>query len=89
MAEVMYSKIGTNVTYEVLAKCCYFSCRSEIQYGHSDPWLTDIFSTSSQEGIQGSTPSLAQMYLTGSWPSVVTLYVDQNPVLPSLPLIGW
>jgi len=28
--------------------------------------------------MQGSTPILAQIYLTGSWPSVVTLYVDQK-----------
>jgi len=29
----IYSKLATNVPYEVLTKCCYFPRRSEIHYG--------------------------------------------------------
>jgi len=32
-AEGIYSKLATNVPYEVPIKCCYFLNRSEIQYG--------------------------------------------------------
>jgi len=34
-AEGIYSKLATNVPYEVPTKCCYFSSRSEFQYGRS------------------------------------------------------
>jgi len=32
-AEGIYSKLATNVHYEVPTKCCYILSRSEIQYG--------------------------------------------------------
>jgi len=42
-AKGTYSKPATNVPYEVPTKCCYFSCRSEIQYGLPGLWLADTF----------------------------------------------
>jgi len=71
-AEGIYSKLATQVPYEVLTKCCYFLSRSEIQYGCPDLWLADTFWTSSQERLKGSTPILPQMFLMRSWPSLVT-----------------
>jgi len=41
MAEGIYSKLVTNVPYEVPTKCCYFLSRSEIQFGHPGLWLAD------------------------------------------------
>jgi len=32
-AEGIYSKLATNIAYEVPTKCCYFLSRSKIQYG--------------------------------------------------------
>jgi len=59
--EGIYSKLGTNVPYEVPTKCCYFSSWSKFQYGHPGLWLADTFWTSSQEWLKRSSPSLAQM----------------------------
>jgi len=33
MAEGIYSKLSTNVSFEVPTKCCYILTGSEIQYG--------------------------------------------------------
>jgi len=71
-AEGIYSKLATNVSCEVLTKCCYFLIWSEIQYGRPGLWLADTFSTSSQEWQMESTPNLPQMFLMRSRPSVVT-----------------
>jgi len=57
-AEGIYSKLATNVSYEVPTKYCYFSSRSEIQYGRPGLWLADRFWTSSQELLKGSTLNL-------------------------------
>jgi len=84
MDKGIYSNLRTNVSYEVPTKCCYFLSRSEIQYGRPGLWLADTVSTSSQ-----STENLAQMYITGSWPSVVTYYVDQKYIMATLALMGW
>jgi len=73
-SEGIYSKLATNVSYEVLTKCYYFLSRSEIQYDRPDLWLADTFWTSSQEQHQWSSPNLPQMFLMRSWPSVVTFY---------------
>jgi len=37
----------------------------------------EMLKKSSQEWLMGSTPNLAQMFLMGSQPSVVTFYVEQ------------
>jgi len=78
MSEGFYSKLGTNVPHEVPTKCCYFLSRSIIRYGRPVLWLSDTFSTSSQERLKGSTSNLAQIFLLRSWTSVVTFYVDQK-----------
>jgi len=40
-AQGIYSKLATNVLYEVLTKCYYFLSRSKIQYGRlASDWLT-------------------------------------------------
>jgi len=56
-AEGIYSKLATNVPYEVLTNSCYFLSRSKIQYGCTGLWLADTFWTSSQERLKGSTPN--------------------------------
>jgi len=71
-AKGIYYKLATNINYEVPTKCCYFSSRSKIQYGHPGLWLADTYWTSSQELLKGSTPNLPQMFLLRSRPSVVT-----------------
>jgi len=39
-AEGIYSKLTTNVPYEVPTKCCYLLNQSKIHYGHPGLWLT-------------------------------------------------
>jgi len=63
MAEGIYSKLATNVSYEVPTKWCYVLSQSEIQYGRPGLWLADTFWTSSHERLKGSTPNLPQMFL--------------------------
>jgi len=71
-----YSKLGTNVPYGFPTKCCYFLSGSKIQYGHPCLWLADTFSTFSQERLQGATLNLR--FFMGTWPIVLTFYVDQK-----------
>jgi len=42
-AEGIYSKLATNVPYEVSTKCCYFLSQSKIQYGCPGLQLADTF----------------------------------------------
>jgi len=78
-AEGIYSKLGTNVPYEVPTKCCYFLSRSKIQYVHPGLWLADAFSTS-QEWLQGSTPNLTQMFLHFLGPDKLLLLLWQSEI---------
>jgi len=71
--------------YEVPTKCCYFSSRSEIQYGRPALWLPDTFWTFSQERLKGSTTNLPQMFLMRSQPSVVTFQVAPKSNMAALP----
>jgi len=48
----IYSKLGTNVPYEVPTKCCYILCGSEIQNGGLGLRLAYTFSASFQEQLQ-------------------------------------
>jgi len=84
----MYSNLGTDVPYDVPTKCCCFLSGSEFQYGRLGLLLADIFSGSSQERLKGSYPNLAQMFLIGFRPSVVTFKVDQNSNMAPWPLIA-
>jgi len=83
-AKGIYYKLATNVPYEVPTKCCYFSSRSEIQYDRPGLWLADTYWTSSQERLKGFTPSLRQMFLMSSRPSVVTFQVDPKSIMAAL-----
>jgi len=71
-AEGIYSKLATNVPDEVPTKCCYFLSRSEIQFSRPGLWLSETFSTSSQERLKGSTQISQQIFLMRFRPSVVT-----------------
>jgi len=62
MAKGIYSKLATNVPYEVPTKSCYFLSGSEIQYGCPGLWLAATFSNS-QKRLKGSTPNLPNMFL--------------------------
>jgi len=84
MTEGIYSKLATNVPYEVPTKCCYFESQSEIQYGCPGLWLADTFWTSSQEWLQGYTPNLPHIFLMRSWPSVVTSQDDPKSSMAAL-----
>jgi len=64
--EGIYSKLSTNVPYDALTKCCYYSSWSKIQYGRPGPWLADTFWTLSEERLKVSTPNLPQMFLMRS-----------------------
>jgi len=89
MAEEIYSKLATNVPYEVLAKCCYILSRSEIQYGRPGLWLADTFWTSSQERLNGSTPNFHKCSLWGPDQVLLHFKLIRNPIWPSWPLVGW
>jgi len=87
MAAAIYSKLDTNVPYQVRTMCCYFLCRSEIQYGHPGLWLANTFSTS-QEWLQGST-LLYSKHGCSLWgpDEVLLLFIwIRNPRWPLWPL---
>jgi len=69
-----YHQLATNVTYEVLTKCCYFLNRSQIKYGHPGLGLTGAFWISSQERLKGFAPNLPQMLLMSFRQSVSTFF---------------
>jgi len=48
-AEGIYSKLATNVPYQVPTKRCYFLSRSEIQYGRPGLWYIFNFSRMAKE----------------------------------------
>jgi len=68
------------------SSCNYFSKQTYLAHLSKAQvlWLADTLSTSSQEQLQGSTPILAQMFLMGSQPSVVTFCVDTKSNMATL-----
>jgi len=65
-------------------KCLWNFSWTEIQYGWPGLWLADIFFTSTQERLKGSTLNLVQMFLMESRPSVVTFTVDTITIMTIL-----
>jgi len=110
-----FSRTAANVPYEDRNKCCYLLFESvsewvsekgftseqrrkvihgrvklrkrrnkEIQAVHPWLWLVDTFLTSSGNPFQGFIPNLAQMFLMGSRPSVITYYVSLKSKMAAL-----
>ena len=71
-------KLARNDPDMVPTKCCYFSGRSEIQYGRQAAILKNLFRTSSQVLQVGLSWNLLGMILTWSRQSVVIFRVDQK-----------
>jgi len=84
MAAGIYSKLATNVLYEVPTKSCYFLSGSEIWHGHPSLWFADTFFWRMAAGIYSKLATNAPYdiltkccyYLSGSKSSVAVLVSD-------------